>query len=307
MLLPILALAQIAAAPPQPAVPARLKPLQRQLDTIAAGFHGVLGYSFHHLKRGDVLTNRGDERFPTASTIKLAVLGTAMEKLDKGELGYFDRREITPDDVRGGAGFLQNYKPGSKVELKELLHLMITVSDNTATVMLARWLGTLNVNAWLDRHGLQNTRLLTVIPDGEKELLALREEWGLGVTTPNEMRELMEQIVCGKAGSPAATEEMQRILSHQYFDEGIPSQCPPWIATGSKSGAIEKSRSEVAIVHSPSGDYVLSVYTKENQDTRWTDDNEGEVAISAIASAIWRFYHPKDKWRPAGPVGKKAS
>src|SRR5258708_38708611 len=121
--------------------PSPVDTLKKQLDSIVMSFHGTLGYSFHHLKRGDKLELRGDESFPTASTIKLAVLCAAMEKNQEGKIGYYDTREYTELDKRGGAGFIQNYKIGTKLEMKELLHLMITISDNSATSMMVRWLG----------------------------------------------------------------------------------------------------------------------------------------------------------------------
>src|SRR5258705_4146301 len=121
---------------PTPSHVSNADTLKKQLNSIASVFHGTLGYSFHHLKRGDKLELRGDESFPTASTIKLAVLCTAMEKNQEGKMGYFDTREFTELDKRGGAGFIQNYKIGAKLELKELLHLMITISDNSATSMM---------------------------------------------------------------------------------------------------------------------------------------------------------------------------
>jgi beta-lactamase class A len=278
--------------------------LKAELDGIADGFHGVLGYSLHHLKRNETIERRGDELFPTASTIKLAVLCTAMDKNQKGEIGYFETRPLTKEFVRGGAGFLQNYKEGTKVELKELLHLMITVSDNTATAMMVRWLTAMEVNGWLDRHGLKQTRLLSQLPEGETALRKLSEQWGLGVTTPNEMRTLMEMILDGRAGTPAACDEMHRILNHQYFDNLIAGEAPPWICVASKSGAIDESRSDVAIVHSPSGDYVLAVYTKQAQDQKWSRENEGEQSIRAIARAVWRYYNPKVKWSPPPGVEK---
>lgn len=286
---------------PLPSKPSSIVPLKKELETIATNFHGTLGYSFHHLKKGERLDLRADESFPTASTIKLAILCTAMDKNQQGTIGYFDTREYTDLDKRGGAGFIQNYKLGTKLEMKELLHLMITVSDNSATAMMVRWIGTMEINAWLVRHGLKGTKILTQLPESEIELRKLNEQWGLGVTTPNEMRSLMEMVGNGRAGAQAACDEMHRILNHQYFDSGIPSQIPPWVCVASKSGAVDQSRSEVALVHSPSGDYALSVYTKENKDQRWEKDNEGEVAIRAISRAIWKHYHPKDKWStPAG-------
>jgi beta-lactamase class A len=283
---------------------ANVTSLKMELDAIVTSFHGILGYSFHHLKRGDKLELHAEESFPTASTIKLAILCAAMDKNQEGKIGYFDSREYTEMDKRGGAGFIQNYKLGTKLELKELLHLMITISDNSATAMMVRWLGAMEINGWLDRHGLKGTKVLIQLPESETELRKLNDQWGLGVTTPNEMRALMEMIGDGRAGTPAACDEMHRILNHQYFDAGIPSQIPPSICVASKSGAIDHSRSEVALVHSPSGDYVLSVYSRDNQDARWEKDNEGEVAIRAISRVIWKHYHPRDKWSPPAGVEK---
>jgi beta-lactamase class A len=283
---------------PAPATLPNPSALRKQLETIAENVHGTLGYSFHHLKTGDRLDRKADEPFPTASTIKLAILCTAIEKQQAGKIGYYDARTFEPGDRRGGAGFIQNYKDGTKIELKELLHLMITISDNTATAMMIKWLGAMEVNGWLDRHGLKTTHLLSQLPESETELKKLNELHGLGVTTPNEMRSLVEMVGDGRAGTPAGCDEMHRILSHQYFDGGLPSEIPPWVCVASKSGAVDRSRSEVALVHSPSGDYALAVYTKDNQDIRWVHDNEGEEAIRAISRAIWKHYHPKVKWSP---------
>ncbi|MCY0672092.1 serine hydrolase, partial [Klebsiella pneumoniae] len=90
---------------------------------------------------------------------------------------------------------------------------------------------------------------------------------------------LLEMILTARAGTPAACDEMQRILNHQYYDDGIASQVPPWVTVGSKHGAEEKSRSDVAIVHSPSGTYVLAIYTADAEDTGFKWDNEQAAAI----------------------------
>jgi beta-lactamase class A len=97
---------------------------------------------------------------------------------------------------------------------------------------------------------------------------------------------------------------MQRILSHSYFDHLIPSQIPPWVAVANKYGAVNQSRSDVALVHSPSGDYVIAIYTKENADQRWTKDNEAEIAIRAVSRAVWKHYNPRINWTPPPGVEK---
>ncbi len=114
----------------------------------------------------------------------------------------------------------------------------------------------------------------------------------------------MEMIAEGRAGTTAACDEMHRILNHQYFDDGIAGQIPPSVVVASKSGVEKHSRSDIAIVHAPSGTYVLAIYTKEAVDTRITRDNEQDAAIRSIAWAVWQYYQPKSKWSPPEGAGK---
>jgi beta-lactamase class A len=302
----------ILCFPMSHAAQAKSNSLRTELETIVNEFHGKVGYSLHHLKSGELFQHLGDEPFPTASTIKLAILCAAMEKVQKGEIGYDDARPLTENDRQYGTGLLHNYRAGTKIPMRDLLDLMITHSDNTAAVMVGQWLGTAAINGWLERHGFKLTRLLVPFPyqgnfeeaqaKGGKDW-DLIKVWGIGVTTPNEMRLLMEMILDGRAGTPAACEQMQRILSHQYYDDGIASQVPLWVSVASKHGSEDATRSDVAIVHSPSGDYVLSIYTKDAKDTGVKWDNEQDTAIRAISRAVWRHYHPRSKWSP--PVGSE--
>jgi|SRR5262245_4635514 len=298
---------------PTPAT-AKLDDLRKQLDSIAERFNGKLGYSLHHLKKNESLDRLGDEMFPTDSAIKVAIMCAAIEKVEGGAIGYYDIRPLLKEDQTPGTGFFQNYKAGAEVEFKELMHQMIAVSDNTATLMIMRWIGGTDVvNNWLDRHGLKATRLIYPWPITKEleqdeaaiqKITELTKKWGMGVSTPNEMRRLMEMIVSGKAGTPAASDEMHRVLNHQYFDEGIASQVPPWVVVASKGGRGQNSQSNMAVVHSPSGAYALTVFTKESSDTRRGLQNERSQAIRAISRAVWRYYHPNDKWEPPAGVEK---
>lgn len=295
------------------ATPAHIGSLRAELDAISGSFHGRIGYSLHHLATGDTLSRLGDEQFPTASTIKLAILVAAMEKVEKGEIRYDDARSFAEQDRQYGTGLLHNYRAGTRVPFRDLVNLMITRSDNTAAIMLGQWIGAEAINGWLDRHELRQTRLLVPFPysgsfeqaqaQGSKEWDLLKV-WGMGVTTPNEMRTLMTMILDGRAGTVAACEEMQRILGHQYYDDGIASQVPPWVTVASKHGSEDSTRSDVAIVHSPSGDYVLAIYTKSSNETGVKWDNEQDTAVRAISRAVWHYYHPGTKWLP--PAGSEA-
>jgi len=298
-------IAHTAAATQSPT----LNDLRKQLDSIAEKFAGKLGYSLHHLTKNERLDRAGDEMFPTDSTLKIAIMCAAMEKVERGEIGYYDLRPLLKEDQTGGSGFFKNYSPGAEIEFTEAMHQMITVSDNTATLMLMRWVGgTDAVNGWLDRHDLKTTRLIVQWPMSETlkgDQAALQkyaeafEKWGMGVSTPNEMRTLMEMIVNGNAGTPASADEMHRLLNHQYKDSGIASQVPPSVVVASKSGNSDHSQSDMAIVHSPSGTYALTIFIKEVDDA-----NQRGQAIQAISRAVWRHYHPTDTWEPPAGVAK---
>ena len=94
------------------------------------------------------------------------------------------------------------------------------------------------------------------------------KQWGMGVSTPHEMRTLMERIVTGKAGTPASSDEMHRLLNHQYKDSGIASQIPPSVVVACKSGHSERSSSDMAVVHSPSGTYALTIFITDVDDLK---------------------------------------
>jgi beta-lactamase class A len=275
-----------------------------ELEKVVAAHHGVMGLSYHNLKTNEQVEVNGDVQFPTASTIKLAVMCTVFDEFVKPNSifkSYYDTRKYDEATSTGGSGFVHNYKDGTKIELKELLHFMITVSDNVATNMICEWLGLGPVNDWLSHHGFVQTRMFSTIGGSRVWNQQGREEWGLGRTTPHEMAHLMEMIATGKAGTTSTTGEMLRLLQHQYFDDLIGGEVPPMVWIGSKSGAVNHSRSDNAIVASCDGTYILSVYTKDNTDTSWTNKNEAELRIREIAKIVWKHANPESTWtRPEG-------
>ena len=282
-----------------------LAALKAAMDDVAEGFGGTLGYSLHHREGEERITHRGDEPFPTASTIKTAIMGAVMHQVDSGRLRWEDEFPAPPASVarqEGGYGFF--VPPGVPLPLPHWLNLMITVSDNTATMVLREAVGQSSVNRWLAGLGLAQTKLLNGPQKVELGLLPLQQQYGLGMTTPAEMGRLLEMIRDGQAGSPTACDRMLRLLSHQYWDSAVAAEIPPYVQVAHKTGAIDGHRSDTAYVFAPSGEYALTVYTKDQRDNRWTNDNEGLAAIRALSRLVWRHYHPQDEWAP--PPGADA-
>src|SRR5262245_19789816 len=93
-----LLVAHTAATPESP----KLEDLHKQLDSIAEGFAVKLGYSLHHLTKKERLDRLGDEMFPTDSTLKIAIMSTGMEKVERRQIGYYDLRPLLKEDQTGG-------------------------------------------------------------------------------------------------------------------------------------------------------------------------------------------------------------
>ncbi len=107
------------------------------------------------------------------------------------------------------------------------------------------------------------------------------------------MAEMLVFIREGKIIGKDASEIMYRNLTRTYWNEEAISQIPPFVQAASKQGAVNQSKSEVVLVNAPSGDYVFSVITKNQEDERWEHDNEGYELIRKVSKAIWDHYEGK--------------
>ena len=273
-----------------------LAELKTKMDKYADSFHGTLGYSLHYRgKTEEKISRNGDEAFPTASTIKTAIMCEVMHQVEQGKLKWTDSLEVQPEDNREEGGPSYHFKMGTKIPVYEWLHYMITMSDNTATIRLRAAVGQKNVNDWLAAHGFKTTKLLNGPQCDELGLRPLQRQYGLGMTTPNEMVRLIEMIHDNKAGSPASCDRMMRLLKHQYWDDGAAGEVPPGHCA-SKSGAIDGCRSDVTIVVAPKGEFTLTIYTKGQTDLSWSKMAEGDVAIRTLTAMVWRHYDPNKTW-----------
>jgi beta-lactamase class A len=92
--------------------------------------------------------------------------------------------------------------------------------------------------------------------------------------------------------STAASEKIYRILTKIFWDNEARSAIPPYVHTASKQCALNQSSSEVVLVNAPSGDYIFTVSTKNQQDTSWKYQNEGFDLLHDISWIIWNFFGP---------------
>ncbi len=275
------------------------KVLESKLQETLKGFNGVVGVYVKNLKTNKFVAINADTIFPTASMVKIPIMVGTFDKILKGELKY-DQELTYKDSLHYDDGIVGSLKDGAKIELNKVMMLMCTVSDNTGSLWLQAMARGTRINAIMDSLGLKNTRVNSRTAGRE----AYRTEYGWGQTTPREMAELLTMIRQRKVFSADASDRMYRNLGRQFWDgEGL-SQLPENIKYGSKNGAVNRSRSEVVLVHAPHGEYVYCIITKKQTDESWKRENEGYELHRKVAALLWNYYEPKSKFKPVGGYEK---
>ncbi|WP_385896069.1 serine hydrolase [Terrimonas alba] len=275
------------------------KKLQSQLIEAIQGFRGDAGIYIKELKSGKVVAINADTVFPTASIVKVPILVGVMDKIVKGELHYDSAHVYKDSLLYEGEDILGSFKDGEKIALKKVIMLMLTTSDNTASLWLQKLAGMgTRINAILDSMGFQYTRVNSRTPGRENN----RSLYGWGQTTPKEIGTLFEMIYRNKIFSPAACDRMMRCLGRNYWDENEAiSQIPPYIEVFSKNGCVNAVRSEVLLVNAPNNPYIFCIFTKNNKDTSWKHDNEAWQLARKTSKLVWEYFEPKDKWESPNP------
>jgi beta-lactamase class A len=291
-LLPACAPAQTAAvgtAAPVAFARADTASLHRALDSLARAHKGVVGYSIRNVDTGEQLELRGDETFPTASLIKMALLVTLFDMVEKGEVALDDRIRVLKVDKVPGSGLLQHLHDGAEITVGDAVWLMSTISDNTATNLLIDKVAIRRSWQKMEALGLPHTKLHS------KSFLRLTSvamdssvKYGLGVTTPNEMARLFELLAQGKAVSPRADSTMLAILENNSYAAMLP-RFVTGVRIAHKDGETDQVRTNCGLFRLQSR-VAVCVMTKENEDRRWVVDNEAQVTIARMGEAVSRAW-----------------
>jgi beta-lactamase class A len=287
--------------------PARAADLDARVKTIASGFHGQIGVFAKNLGTGEIVALNADERFPTASVIKMAVLVEAYQQIAAGTLKPADR-VVLRDSAKvgiGDSGTLNELHDGIELTIQDLLNLMVVVSDNTATNLLIERIGTAAANGRMEALGLKHTKIFRpTFRDGHPDCCPeLEHEFGLGMSTPRDMGRLMELIATGQAVSGDGSTQMFDILRRQQDTNMIPRRLPAGagVIVANKTGTDEEKQADasgrkghihndVAIVKTPGATWVLAIFTRRGQSATWTADNEALIAGADISKAVY------EKW-----------
>jgi len=283
-------------------------PLQARVEAVAAAHHGKVALFAENLQTHETVAIAPDTPVQTASVIKLAILYEALEQISAGKIHLDDRITEAPEDRVPGSGILTLLDAPRSLTFKDVLTLMIMMSDNAAANLAMDHVGIANVNARMAKLGLSNTYLYkkvftpvapgTKMPDDQKK-------FGLGKTTAREMATLMTKFVQCDLSEPALTTDEAlctaalHMLHVQFYRSAIPRYLDGTPgATGdsiaNKTGSLDAVRNDVAAISTKNGMVVIAAFTYENADHSWGAEQEGELTIAKLARVI------TETWSPAG-------
>ncbi len=271
----------------------RDKKLEKKIMELVQGFNGQVGIYVKDLEKNRVVQLGADTIFPTASIVKIPIMIGVMDKINRGELSYHQQLQYRDSLHYAGADILGSFKADEKIELARVMMLMMTVSDNTASLWLQGLAGTgARINEILDSMGFRHTRVNSRTPGREGD----RGIYGWGQTTPREMATLVEKIYKGEVVSKAASDKMLRMMNRNLFDIGALSVLPPYATIFAKYGALNQNRNEVVLVKGANSEYVFCIMTKNNKDQSWKNSNEAWVLTRKLSELLWEYFEPRDRW-----------
>ena len=298
--------------------------LERELQRLGALSGGVMGVAALHLESGRSAFLNGDEPFPMASTFKVPIAVELLRLVDEGKLDLAHRVEVERPDYSPGSGYLTALmsQPGLSLSVRNLLELMLLVSDNTATDLLLRqagggeavtarmrqlgiegirvdrptldliadWTGLAPVPGESERDPAKYGELFDSVPE-EKAAEAERafNDDPRDTSTPRAMASLLEKIWKREALSEASSELLLDIMSRCRTGEGrLKGILPKGTEVRHKTGTIGKTLNDVGIVTLPdgAGHVIVAAFVKKSD----LPDVERERAVAEAARAIHDYF-----------------
>lgn len=289
LVLPFAAFAQKSRPVPTPTPLNPVSTLDSRIADATRDFRGKVWIYAKNLDTGRDFSLRADELVRTASTIKLPIMTEVFRQVQQGKLKWTDEIVLTKQNKQGGSGILGEFSDGSKIDLKTLTNLMIVLSDNTATNFLLDKVSADSVNDFLDTLGLKQTRSLRKIGGGgDSRAVAdpFYRLFGIGVSSPREMVKLMEMLEKGEVVSKDASSEMLNILRRQQYKDAIGRNLPDTIPSASKSGSLDRLRSDVGIVYTRRGRIAMAITVDDMPEVQYVSDNSGLLMIWKLSQIL---------------------
>jgi beta-lactamase class A len=227
---------------------------------------------------GERFTHRGDRRFRAASTVKIPIMVELFRQVERGEQALTKHYVLRDEDRAPGSGVLLHLHTGLELTSADLVYLMISISDNTATNVLIALVGMENINRTMGELGMSQStlgRLMKGRPAIENE----QENWA----TPDDYASLMETILNQRAAQPSSCDAMVAMLEKQQCTNRISRYLPPDIRWGSKTGQIDRVTNDVGFVMTERGFLVISAFCEALPDQHVGEEFIGDITRAALS------------------------
>ncbi|MBP6003384.1 MAG: serine hydrolase [Pyrinomonadaceae bacterium] len=281
--------ATAAIAQKAKSIPAAPQTLDDRIQAALDGFQGKAWIYAKNLDTGKEYAFRADEPTRTASTVKLAIMAEAFRQVEQGKLKWNDEIVLTKEKKVGGSGVLSELSDNTRIDLKSALNFMIVVSDNTGTNLVLDKVGADNVNDLMDSLGLPGIKSMRKVFGGGDSKAGLDPQnrvFGLGRSTMREMVKLVEMMERGTLVSKDASAEMINILKRQQYKDGIGRGVPDTIPVASKSGALDRLRSDVGVIYTRRGRIAMAITVDDLRVVAYDQENPGLAMLWKLSQIL---------------------
>jgi beta-lactamase class A len=279
-----------------------LNRLQANIERITRSVNARWGIYIKCIETGEEIALNADETMDTMSVIKIPLMVEVFRQIEGGKFALTDRVTVKESEKRPGTGVIRSLDAGASLTVKDLITLMIIVSDNTATDMLFEKVGgTEPVNKLMQSYGLN-----TIKATGPSELWfkALRAEpdaWKFhtegktpyGLSSSRDLGRLLEKIHKGEAVSKKASEQMLQIMRGQVYSSRLPKYVTGFRLPHKTGDFMPYIGNDVGILESPNRHIVISVFTARHNGV----GPDLEDAIGRIAEQVANYF----AWRDGAP------
>ena len=282
------ALAQRGPAPP-------LVRLENNIKRITESVNAEWGIYVKCLETGEEISLNADRQMDTMSVIKLPLMAEAFRQMEAGKFALTDRITLTDAAKRPGTGVIRSLDAGAVLTVKDLLTLMVIVSDNTATDLMFEKVGGVEpVNRLMSEWGLTQTRATGPADAWFKALRAApspeafhREaKTPFGLSSPHDIGKLLEKMEKGEAVSKQASDSMLRIMRGQVYSSRLPRYVSGYAIPHKTGDFLPYIGNDVGVLESPSRHIVVSVFTAKH----FGAGASLEDAIGRIAELVGNYF-----------------
>jgi beta-lactamase class A len=258
----------LAAAQTVPASP--IARLEASIQQVTRSVNATWGVYIKCLETGEEIALDADRQMDTMSVIKIPLMAEAFRQIEAGKFALSDRIGLTDAAKRPGTGIIRSLEPGVQLTVKDLLTLMIIVSDNTATDLVYDKVGGVEpVNRLMDTWGLNSIRATgtadawfkALRAAGSAETFHREAKTPFGLSSPRDMGRLLEKIEKGEAVSKPASDQMLQIMRGQVYSSRLPRYVTGFRIPHKTGDFLPYIGNDVGILESASRHVVISVFT----------------------------------------------